>query len=265
MIKQFGTGIWHFIKATGFLFKHKLWHYYLYPVLISILMYVFIIGALINYAYDIVQYFLAPYIPESIPKLRQYSDLVTEICNIPLYGVLAVVISILTLILAGKFSKYIVLIIMTPVFSLLSEKTDSIITGKTYEFSFAQMFKDVLRGTIIAFRNLIIELFWIAGISVISIFSGGLALVATPILFIVSAYFYGFSMLDYTCERRKLSISNSVKMVRHYKFFVIGNGSMYLFCGLIPIFGDIIGSVNGICGATTGIIELENRKNQETD
>ncbi len=257
MITQISTGIWHFIKATGFLFKHRLWHYYLYPVILSIILYAFLIGALIKYAYDIVQYAFAPYMPELMPKIEKASDYLDILSKIPVYGVLAVVFSMLALILAGKFSKYIVLIIMAPVFSILSERIDSIITGKTYDFSSMQMLKDMIRGILIAIRNLIIELFWMAGISVLSIFSGGLGLLASPILFIISAYFYGFSMIDYTCERRKLSIKDSVKFVRHYKFFAIGNGGMYLLCSLIPVLGDIIGAVNGICGATTGIIELE--------
>lgn len=263
MITQFRTGVWHFIKATGFLFKHKLWHYYLYPVLLSILLYVSIIGALVKYAYSIVKYFLEPYMPEVMPKIDQASDYWHILGKLPVYGILAVVFSLLTLILAGKFSKYIVLIIMAPVFSILSEKTDSIITGKSYVFSSTQMLRDMIRGIVIACRNLIIELMWMVGISLLSIFSGGLALVSTPVLLIVSAYFYGFSMIDYTSERRKMGIRESVKLVRQYKYFALGNGSMYLLCSLVPLIGDIIGSVNGICGATSGIIELENRQNPE--
>ncbi len=49
--------------------------------------------------------------------------------------------------------KYIWLIVGSPVFGYLSEKTESIIEGKDYPFSFKQLMKDIVRGVRLALRN----------------------------------------------------------------------------------------------------------------
>jgi CysZ protein len=257
MMNQFTTGIWHSVKALSFMFSRGLWHYYLYPILVSILFYALLIGLMIQYAYSTVKLLLSPYIPEKMPEINGFWDFLNIIGNISVYGAAAVLISLLTLFLASRFSKYIVLMILAPVFSVLSEKIDSKISGQVYQFEWIQLIKDMLRGIAIALRNLFIELVWTAIITVATIFSGGIALIASPLLFVISAYFYGFSMIDYTCERRKLSIQEGVQFVRKYKWFALGNGIVYLITDMVPGIGSVLAPVNGICGATTGILELE--------
>lgn len=263
MMKEFTLGVWHSVKATGFMFRQGLWQYYLYPVIVSVVFYVFLLGALIKYAYSLVKLLLGPYLPENMPKLEGFWDFLNILGNISLYSVAAIMMSVLTLFLASRFSKYIVLILLAPVFSVLGEKIDNKLTGQKYDFELNQFVKDMIRGISIAIRNLIIELFWTALITIASLFSGGLALVSSPILIVISAYFYGFSMMDYTCERRRLSIGDGVKFVRRHKWFALGNGLMYLATDMIPFIGGIIAPVNGICGATTGILEFEKASHSE--
>lgn len=259
MMKDFTSGVWHSVKATGFIFRNGFWQFYLYPALVSLLFYFFLIGALIKYAYALVQLILKPYIPDKLPEVNGFWDFLNIFSNISIYSVTAILISVLTLFLASRFSKYIVLIILAPVFSVLSEKIDSKLTGQNYDFSFSQYINDMIRGVLIAIRNLLIELSWTTLITIASIFSGGLAIIGTPVLFLISAYFYGFSMMDYTYERRRMSISEGVKNVRQFRWFAIGNGTVYILTDMIPVIGGIIAPVNGICGATTGILELEKR------
>src|SRR5690349_14751834 len=49
--------------------------------------------------------------------------------------------------------KYLFLIIGSPVFAYLSEKTQSILEGKDFPFNFSQLLKDILRGIRLALRN----------------------------------------------------------------------------------------------------------------
>src|SRR5258706_4154867 len=49
--------------------------------------------------------------------------------------------------------KYLFLILGSPVFSYLSEKTESIIEGKEFIFSSSVFFHDIRRGIRLAFRN----------------------------------------------------------------------------------------------------------------
>ena len=57
-------------------------------------------------------------------------------------------------IILMKFAKYLVVIILSPLISHLSMKTEKILTGNTYPFSFRQLVHDVKRATQIVIRNL---------------------------------------------------------------------------------------------------------------
>ncbi len=50
--------------------------------------------------------------------------------------------------------KYLFLILGSPLFAYLSEKTEAIMEGKDFPFSFTQLLKDILRGIRIALRNM---------------------------------------------------------------------------------------------------------------
>jgi CysZ protein len=49
--------------------------------------------------------------------------------------------------------KYIFLIIGSPLFAYLSERTEAIIEGKEFIFSWKQLWKDMIRGIKLAVRN----------------------------------------------------------------------------------------------------------------
>jgi len=137
--------------------------------------------------------------------------------------VLSFFINIVFFIVFAFISGYIVIIIMAPVLSYLSEKTEKILTGNKYNANFLQIIKDILRGVFIALRNLFIYLlfvvlmFFISFIPVIGLFS-------PFVLFIISSYFYGFSFIDYINERQKLTIKKSVANIRQNKGIALGIG-----------------------------------------
>ena len=53
------------------------------------------------------------------------------------------------------------MVLMSPLFAYLSEKTEAIATNNTYKFHFVRFLKDTVRGIYIASRNLIFELVFI--------------------------------------------------------------------------------------------------------
>ena len=67
-------------------------------------------------------------------------------------------LQIIFFLIAYLFGKYIVLILMSPIMAMLSEKTETILTGKKYPFTLKQFFRDIVRGIGIAFRNLFFQL-----------------------------------------------------------------------------------------------------------
>ena len=157
---------------------------------------------------------------------------------------------------------------MSPVFAMLSEKTDKITTGKEYPFNGEQFMRDIVRGILIALRNMSIELAITLGVlllSFIPVIGILFSLVGSVFLFFVSAYFYGFSFMDYTFERKRLNISQSVRFSRRYRGLAIANGGLFALFLIIPFCGVILApffSIFSVVGATLAYNELE--KNNET-
>ena len=52
--------------------------------------------------------------------------------------------------------------------------------------------------------------------------------------FVISSYFYGFSFMDYTNERQRLSLKDSIAYISNNKGLAIGIGSVFVFCFFIP-------------------------------
>jgi len=142
--------------------------------------------------------------------------------------------------------------------ALLSERTEEIITGKVYPFNFGQFIKDIFRGVLIALRNMFIEFgFLFLGFFVVWIpFVGW---VFALFLIIVSYYFYGFSMIDYVSERRKMGVSQSVSYVRKNKGLAIGNGFIFSLVFAIPFLGGMIAAVIAPVAACIAVMDLESR------
>src|SRR5687768_1989718 len=65
--------------------------------------------------------------------------------------------------------KFLFLIIGSPVFAYLSEKTSSIIEGKDFPFSFGQLLKDIVRGIRVALRNALWQTVYLVAILLLSL------------------------------------------------------------------------------------------------
>jgi CysZ protein len=152
--------------------------------------------------------------------------------------------------------KYLFLIIGSPVFAYLSEKTESIMEEKDFPFSFNQLMKDAVRGIKLALRNSLWQMFYLISLLLLSLFPvfGWI----TPIIALfIECYYYGFSMLDYSCERQKLSPSQSIDFINRHKGLAIGNGLVfYLMHGLI-IIGWILAPAYAVVAATISLYKAK--------
>ncbi len=254
-MQQFFKAIHHFFAATRFLAKHKLLHYYLMPLALSIVLQISLFASIVVFSKYLAAQVLGTYMPQTVTEFKGFWQFLNVFAGFSLAKVAAFIIGIMVFLISSKFSKYLVLILLSPVFALLSEKVEEKITGIVLPFNTAQFLKDIVRGIVLAMRNLLIELALIAVFTIAGLFGGPFALLVVPILWLISAYFYGFSMMDYTCERRKMSISQSVDFVRQNRGLALGNGAMYLILEKIPFVGLCIAPINAVVSATTCILE----------
>lgn len=256
-MKQLSIGIRHFFSATSFLSKHGLLYFYLFPLALSILLYITLSAVIVSFSRYLTTALLGDYLPKEGLHGEGFWSFLSLFSNEAITTVVSIVAGIIIFMIAAKFSKYIVLILLSPVFALLSEIVDEKITGNKYPFNLVQLIKDILRGTLIALRNLSIELLLISAFSLLGFAAGPFSILVVPVLWLVGAYFYGFSMMDYTCERRKMSVGQSIEFIRRNRGIAVANGAMYTLLDLIPIVGLTIAPINAVVGATTAIIESE--------
>lgn len=226
--KQIGLGLGTYGEAIGFIFKNKLAWTFLVPIGLNILL--FIGGQALTE--DLISYL---------------KELMLGWINLDgngfwgglLGGVVAVISEVLFFLVFAYISGYVVIILMSPLMAYLSEKTEKILTGREHHAGLAQMINDILRGITIALRNLVIEILFLLLMFVVSMIPV-IGWLGPIVLFFISAYFYGFSFIDYNNERQKLSIRESVLVVRKYKWIAISNGSVFSITLLIPFCGAFV-------------------------
>lgn len=257
LFKGFGTGISAYGKALELIFSNGLWWYFLFPIALNLILIiggVYGIGELTSFAFEWL---------EGLSSLDEATFWGAVYLKAMMSGFLWVLFKVIFFFVFATIGGYVVIMLMSPVFALLSEKTEEILTGNEYPFSADQLMRDVVRGVLVALRNMFIELgylivFFIVGfIPVIGQF-------AAVVLFLISSYFYGFAFIDYTNERRRLTISQSVQFIRKHKGMAIGNGFVFALVMLIPYCGVMLSGFVAIISvvaatiSTHKIVDLSN-------
>lgn len=254
---QFIIGFKSYGTALTFIFQNGLWYYFIFPLLLNLA--VFVGGiSLINSATD----FSIEWVMNQFNSLNStgFWGTVLEWSRDSLGWLVWIVFKIAFFYVFLLFGGYISLIILSPVLALLSEKTEEIITGKKHPFNILQFTRDIVRAIIIVLRNMLIQILWVILFFIISF----LPVIGWFISFfgnlIISSYFYGFSFMDYTNERRRLNIKQSVLHIKENKGLATGTGSVFVLCFLIPFLGSIIASfvsIIAVVGATLCMVQQE--------
>ena len=149
--------------------------------------------------------------------------------------------------------KYLILIIGSPVFAFLSEKTESIIEGKEYEFSWPELKKDAFRGAQLSLRNAAWQTFYSFLLVLLSLFP--LAGWISPLIALfVEFYYFGSSMLDYSFARNKYTPQQSIALIGNHKGFAIGNGFLFYLLHIVIIFAPAY----AIVAATLSVYKVKN-------
>lgn len=223
--KEFWLGLSSFWRAFQFIREHRLYWYFLIPAGLMLLIY-YLGNFILHYNVD--------------------AD-ISNMNGIVWYFIHAA-INISIAILLMKFSKYIVVITLSPLFAYISQKCEKIVTGKAYTTDFKQIVLDVKRGVRLAVRNMLWEYSFFLIILLIA-WIGWDNPLKSPLFyltFIVGFYYYGFSFIDYNNERRKLNEQDSIKYVRSHRGLAMGIGMVYSFLILVPVDLEVLFSISKI-------------------
>jgi len=173
-----------------------------------------------------------------------------------LFAFAGVMLWLIQMLFYFSLFKYIWLIVGSPVFAYLSERTDSIIENKEFDFDGKQFLRDVFRGIGIALRNCLWQSVYMISIVLLSLIPvlGWL----TPLLaLLVECYYYGFSMLDYSFERKKMTVAESIYFIGNHKGLAIGNGLIFYLMQLLPLLGWILAPAYAVVAATLSLHDIK--------
>jgi CysZ protein len=214
MINEFLDGLKAYGKAFRVISKLGLWGYTLLPALLTLAIMVGVgftaYGLSDNIGNFLVSWWRWDWGAEVVASIGSWVG-----------GILIGILGILSL-------KYIVLILVAPFMSILSEKVESKLTGvkSTARFTIPKAIQDIIRGFRISLRNIIRELFF----TFLLLIAGMIPLIGwiSPIfIFLVQSYYAGFGNTDYTMERH-FKVRKSVHFARQHKGLMIGNGVVFM-------------------------------------
>lgn len=246
MLKEIITAIESYFRAHRFISKHRLWRWIIIPGILYMIL--FIAGMLVFLqSSDAAVSYLTGMLGIDKWVRSQQSGLLSF-----LFVMGEMMVRLVLIFFYFSLFKYMFLILGSPLFAYLSEKTESIMEGRDFPFSFKQLLNDIFRGIKLALRNTLWQAVFTISILILSFFPviGWI----TPLLMLfVECYYYGFSMLDYSCERHKLSPSESVTFIGKHKGLAIGNGMIFYLMHLVPFIGWVLAPAYAVVAATISL------------
>lgn len=237
-------------KAHQFIMQHKLWKWILVPGIIYCLLFFAGIYFVWGYSGDFVEYLF---------NLLPLKDWIQELENswINFFFILvAFSIRFVFLFLYFSYFKYLFLIVGSPIFAYLSEKTEAILQHRDFPFSWSQLMQDILRGIRMSLRNMVYQTASMLLLVVVS-FIPVVGWITPLIAFFIECYFYGFSMMDYSCERHRMSIKQSIYFIKQHRGIALGNGMVFYLFMFVPVLGWMLAPSYAVIAAT---IDLQNKK-----
>ncbi|MBV9963839.1 MAG: EI24 domain-containing protein [Parafilimonas sp.] len=250
MLKEIIIAIQGYYKAHHFIREHKLWKWIIIPGIIYTVLFV------------VSMYFFGLTANSFIEWLSLKTGLKTWLDKNGtgflgfLFAFGGVMLWVIQMLFYFSLFKYIWLIVGSPVFAYLSEKTASITENKEFVFNSNQFIKDVFRGIKIALRNCLWQSVYMISILLLSLIPivGWLM----PLLAVlVECYYYGFSMLDYSFERKKITASESIYFIGNHKGIAIGNGLMFYMIQLLPVVGWVLAPAYAVVAATLSLHQIK--------
>ena len=246
MLKELVIAIQSYFKAHRFISKHGLWKWILIPGIIYAILFFFGMWLFWSSSTEAITWLSARL---GIIQWLKESD--NSFLNF-IFILGSLMFRLILMFFYFSFFKFLFLIVGSPVFAYLSEKTEAILEGKEYPFSWGQLMKEIVRGIKLALRNTLWQTVYTLAILILSVIPV-VGWITPVIAFLVECYYYGFSMLDYSCERHKLTPSQSIEFISRHKGLAIGNGIVFFLMHGLLFVGWVLAPAYAVVAATISL------------
>jgi CysZ protein len=197
--------------------KHRLLRFLWVPGLVTALL-----GAL--YAWATIRLFLNLEFDFGFPVWLDWLEMVLVFVAKIIFWPLAVVFFLLSYRLVAQ-------IFLSPVLSYLSELVEfRELKGHAPKTGLKEFLADIRRSVTINLRILFWEI-------LLCFFTGLIPVVGAAGALGISSYFCGFNFMDYTLERRRLSVKESADFVRRNNGSAVGLGMVCVLGMMVPLVG----------------------------
>lgn len=247
MLKEIIISLQSYMHAHRFIKEHKLWKWILIPGLIYSLLFIAGIYLFWISSNSALEFVMVKTGAKSWLESKQDSWISF------LFIVGQIILRLVLLLFYFSLFKFLFLIVGSPLFAYLSEKTESTIQGKDFPFSFSQLIKDIVRGISIALRNLLWQTVYVLAILIVS-FIPIVGWIAPLMALMIECYYFGFSMLDYSSERNKLGAAQSIAFIGNHKGLAIGNGIVFYLMHMVPFIGWVMAPGYAVIAATISLV-----------
>jgi CysZ protein len=253
--KDFVIGVKSFAQAFVFLFEHNLWLYFFVPILLFVSMY---LGA--DYvhknvmSYDIQGQLSKIDFQAELKDFRWFKGFPTDSKEIEL---ILVALQIIFIVSVLRMKRYLILILMSPLLAFVSTRIEYIVVENKYKWDTKQFIKDIYRGVNFALRNMFRQVIILGLWSVLVSFLTDLEFFSPYVSFLVGAYYYGASLMDYTNERRRLTMEESIQYIRKHIGLTMAIGIIFYGMFFIEFVGFIVAPITAVVAATLAIHHIE--------
>lgn len=180
-------------------------------------------------------------------KINEYGSIVR--------GIIVFIIRVIMIGIEYLFFKAVLLTLLAPFFSYISEKVETKIYGTKYSFTLKENIGFILRGVKIAGKSLLKEIVITLLIILLS-FIPAVNFVVPILIFIVQSYFISYNFVDYTLERHKYGEKESIQFMKSNRVTFTFAGAIFTFVYFIPIVGIIVGPLLAIVALTSLTLKI---------
>ena len=183
---------------------------------------------------------------ENFFKLQEYGSI--------LYIFIKILVWICTVFFYYLVYKSLLLVIISPILGYVSERVETHLTGKKFDFTFKDNLRFLIRGIDIGLKSFFKQMVGTCVVMLLG-FIFPINLSIPLLIFIIQGYFTGFSFMDYTLERYNLSTKESLDFLKKQRVYAALCGGIFTLLFFIPVVGIFIAPLI-TCVATT-MITLE--------
>ena len=241
--KELIAGILAYPKAHRVIVERKLWPWIAVPGVMSLVYLVLLTTLGMMFFPEITTHINENWVPGFLSGSATYY-------------MVSILLWLFLMVIGYLSYQQVVLICFSPVLGYLSEVVESSVYGlASPAFSLQEAVKDILRGIAINLRNLGWMLLFtlLAWLTVLIPVFG--TLVSPLLILLIQSYYSGFGLVDYTLERKRFSVSQSIAFLHQNKARVTGVGMGFILMLLIPVVGWFFAPGYGTVAATLSALE----------